>query len=213
MEALRALLRAAAATANLVTNDLLPVVLPLSRGNMLPWADTVYTYSVKQIRSRHILPFLAIALFTLAIAGQLEAQQLKLSQSFSVSALSALKAINSTGWALPSSVRELEMRQAEAQSRMEDAKDAAESQDDADAFVYLQRYQLRHSQNFGDYTNAVTQAAAKMTGKDTLQRAAVLVAKDPKFVTRKNKEQACSAALVKKLQSRLFSPPSACDLY
>lgn len=173
----------------------------------------MYTYSVKQIRRRHILPFLAMALLALAVAGQLKAQQLKLSQSFSVAALTALKAINSTGWALPSSVRELEMRQAEAQSKMEDAKDAAESQDDADAFVYLQRYQLRHSQNFGDYTNAITQAAAKMTGKDTLQRAAALVAKDPKFIARKNKEQACSAALEKKLQSRVFSTPPACDLY
>lgn len=149
----------------------------------------------------------------MAIAGQLQAQQLKLSQSFSVAAVSALKAINATGWAMPSSVRELEMRQAEAQSRMEDAKDAAESQDDPDAFVYLQRYQLRHSQNFGDFSNAVTQAAARMKGKDTLQRAAALVAKDPKFIARKNKEQACSAALEKKLQSRVFSPPSACDLY
>src|SRR6185437_2721150 len=105
---------------------------------MLPWAPSVYTYSVKQTRTRHFLPFLAIALFALVIAGQLKAQQLKLSQSFSVAAVSALKAINATGWAMPSSVRELEMRQAEAQSRMEDAKDAAESQDDADAFVYLQ---------------------------------------------------------------------------
>jgi hypothetical protein len=168
---------------------------------------------VKQIRSRNILPFLAIALMALAVVQQLKAQQVKLSQSFSVAALSALKAINSTGWALPSSVRELEMRQAEAQSKMEDAKDAAQSQADADAFVYLQRYQLRHSQNFGDYTNAITQTAGKMTGKGTLQRAAALVARDPKFTARKNKEQACSTALEKKLQSRVFSAPSACDLY
>jgi transposase-like protein len=176
-------------------------------------AGSVYTYSVKQMRSKHILPFLALAVSLLTVAQLLQAQQLKLSQSFSVAALGALKAINSTGWALPSSVRELEMRQAEAQSKMEDAKDAAESQDDADAFVYLQRYQLRHSQNFGDYTNAITQTAAKMTGKDALHRAAALVAKDPKFIARKNKEQACAAALEKKLQSRVFSPPSACDLY
>jgi hypothetical protein len=180
---------------------------------MLLWALTMYTYNVKQIRTRYILPFLAIAIMALAVVEQLEAQQLKLSQPFSVAALSALKAINSTGWALPSSVRELEMRQAEAQSKMEDAKDAAESQDDADAFVYLQRYQLRHSQNFGDYTNAITQTAAKMTGKGTLQRAAAQVAKDPKFIARKNKELACSAALEKKLQSRVFSAPPACDLY
>ncbi|HWG49534.1 MAG TPA: hypothetical protein VN669_07570 [Candidatus Acidoferrales bacterium] len=141
------------------------------------------------------------------------AQQLKLSQQFSSAASSALKAINATGWALPSSVRELEMLQAEAQSNMEDAKEAADSQDDADAFVYLQRYQLRHSQNFADYTNAITKMAGTMSGKDKLQRAATVVAKDPKFIARKKKEMACSAALEKKLQSRLFSPPAACDLY
>src|SRR6185437_9413734 len=82
---------------------------------MLPWAPSMYTYSVKQTRTRHFLPFLAIALFTMAIAGQLQAQQLKLSQSFSGAAVSALKAINATGWAMPSSVRELEIRQAEGQ--------------------------------------------------------------------------------------------------
>ena len=141
------------------------------------------------------------------------AQQLRLSQQFSAAATSGLKAINATGWALPSSVRELEMLQAEAQSKMDDAKDAADSQDDADAFVYLQRYQLRHSQNFADYTNAITKMAATMSGKDKLQRAAAVVAKDPKFIARKKKEMACSAALEKKLQSRLFSPPAACDLY
>lgn len=141
------------------------------------------------------------------------AQNLKLSQSFSQSAIAALHAINATGWALPSSVRDLEMRQAEAQSKMDDAKNAAESQDDADAFVYLQRYQLRHSQNFADYTNAITQTAGKMSGKDALQRAAAIVAKEPKFIARKKKEMACSAALQKKLQSRLFSRPAACDLY
>ena len=196
-----------------MTNDLLPVCRSVLLPGILSERLAVYTYCVKQISIRHTLPFVAVALFGLALAQLLEAQQLKLSQPFSAAAVSALKAINSTGWALPSSVRELEMRQAEAQSKMEDAKDAAESQDDADAFVYLQRYQLRHSQNFGDYTNAITQTAAKMTGKGTLQRAAALVAKDPKFIARKNKELACSAALEKKLQSRVFSAPSACDLY
>ncbi|MGE5323290.1 MAG: hypothetical protein ACM3SW_10525 [Actinomycetota bacterium] len=141
------------------------------------------------------------------------AQSLKLSQTFSRSAIAALHAINATGWALPSSVQELEMRQADAQSAMDDAKDAAESQDDADAFVYLQRYQLRHSQNFADYTNAITGTAGRMSGKNTLQRAAAIVAKDPKFIARKRKEMACSAALEKKLRALVFSRPAACDLY
>jgi hypothetical protein len=52
-----------------------------------------------------------------------------------------------------------------------------------------------------------------MSGKDKLQRAAAVVAKDPKFMARKKKEMACSAALEKKLQSRVFSPPATCDLY
>lgn len=96
---------------------------------------------------------------------------------------------------------------------MEDAKQAAESQDDADAFVYLQRYQLQHSQNFADFTGAITRAASRMGGKDSLQRAAAVVSKDPKFFARKRKEAACAAALEKALASRLFSPPAVCDLY
>lgn len=168
----------------------------------------MYTGTVRQTISVYIFSILLLACSAIAVA-----QQLKLSQSFSAAAVTALHAINSTGWALPTSVRDLEMRQAEAQSKMDDAKDAAESQDDADAFVYLQRYQLRHSQNFADYTNAITGMAGKMTGKNTLQRAAAIVAKDPKFITRKRKETACSAALEKKLRSRLFSRPAVCDLY
>jgi hypothetical protein len=148
-----------------------------------------------------------------AIGSAALAQQLKLSEPFSRSAVIALRAINATGWALPASVRELEARQADAQSKMEEAKQAAQSQDDTDAFVYLQRYQLQHSQNFADYTNAITRSADKMTGKDSLQRAAERVAKDPRFIARKKKETACAAALEKKLQSRIFSPPSACELY
>ena len=155
----------------------------------------------------------AFVLLLVSFATVAAAQQLKLSQQFSAAASSALKAINASGWALPSSVRQLEMLQAEAQSKMDDAKDAADSQDDADTFVYLQRYQLRHSQNFADFTNAITKMAATMSGKDKLQRAAAVVAKDPKFIARKKKEMACSAALEKKLQSRSFSPPAACDLY
>ena len=168
----------------------------------------MYTGTVRQILSIRTFSILLLACSVVAAA-----QQLKLSQTFSTAAVAALRAINSTGWALPTSVRDLEMRQAEAQSKMADAKDAAESQDDADAFVYLQRYQLRHSQNFADYTNAITGMAGRMSGKNTLQRAAAIVAKDPKFIARKRKELACSAALQKKLQSRLFSRPAACDLY
>ena len=168
----------------------------------------MYTGTVRQILSIRTFSILLLACSVVAAS-----QQLKLSQSFSTAAVAALRAINSTGWALPTSVRDLEMRQAEAQSKMDDAKDAAESQDDADAFVYLQRYQLRHSQNFADYTNAITGMAGKMSGKNTLQRAAAIVAKDPKFIARKRKELAWSAALQTKLQSRLFSRPAACDLY
>lgn len=149
----------------------------------------------------------------LAWAGLASGQVLKLSGPFSKSSVMALRAINATGWVLPTSIRELEARQVDAQDKMDAAKDAAESEDDADAFVYLQRYQLRHSQNFADYTNAITRTAGKMTGKDALQRAAAVVDKDPKVVARKKKEMTCSAALEKALQSRVFSPPSLCDLY
>ena len=158
------------------------------------------------MKTRHL--FLILAVCSAALA-----QPLKLSEPFSRSAVIALRAINATGWALPSSVRELEARQAEAQSKMEEARQAAQSQNDADTFIYLQRYQLRHSQNFADYTNAITRTAGRMTGKNTLQRAAERVAKEPRFIARKKKESACAAALEKKLQSRIFSPPPACDLY
>lgn len=168
----------------------------------------MYTGTVRQIFNTRTFSILLLACSAVAAA-----QQLKLSQAFSASAVSALRAINTTGWALPASVRDLEMRQAEAQSKMDDAKDSADSQDDADAFVYLQRYQLRHSQNFADYTNAITGMAGKMSGKNTLQRAAAIVAKNPKFMVRKRKEAACSAALEKELRARVFSPPAACDLY
>lgn len=152
-------------------------------------------------------------LLVVLISSAALAQSLKLSEAFSRSAVTALRAINATGWAIPSSIHELEARQADAQSRMDEARQAAQSQDDTDAFVYLQRYQLRHSQNFADYSDAVTRTAGKMTGKDSLQRAAALVAKDPKFIARRKKETGCAAALEKKLQSRVFSPPAVCDLY
>ena len=161
---------------------------------------------------KHLLK-LAYLLLALLLVSAALAQSLKLSGPFSRSAITALHAINATGWALPASVHELEARQADAQSRMEDAKDAAQSQDDADAFIYLQRYQLRHSQNFADNSNAVTKAAATMKGKDALQRAAEAVAKEPRMMARKKKENACAAALEKALQSRVFSPPSACEVY
>lgn len=152
-------------------------------------------------------------LLVFAICAAALAQSLTLSEPFSRSAVMALRAINATGWAIPASVRELEARQADAQSKMEEAKQAAESQNDVDAFIYLQRYQLRHSQNFADYSNAVTRAAGRMSGKDSLQRAAALVAKDPSFAARKKKEAACAAELEKKLQARSFSSPRACELY
>jgi len=154
-----------------------------------------------------------LLVLTVAICSAALAQSLKLSEPFSQSAVTALRAINATGWTIPASIHELEARQADAQSKMDEAKQAAQSQDDTDAFVYLQRYQLRHSQNFADYSNAVTRTASKMTGKDSLQRAAGLVAKDPKFVARRKKETSCAAALEKKLQARVFSPPAVCDLY
>jgi hypothetical protein len=154
-----------------------------------------------------------LAVLFLLAAGLAFGQALKLSESFSRAAVVALRAINATGWALPSSIHELEARQINAQDKMEDAKQAAESQDDADAFVYLQRYQFQHSQNFADYTNAVTRTAGRLKGENTLQRAAAIVDKDPKFVARKKKELACAAALEKTLQSRKFSPPGVCDLY
>ena len=163
---------------------------------------------------KSILLFVTPFVFLAALA-----QSLKLSEPFSRSAVQALRAINATGWSLPASVRELELRQAEAQSRMDEAKQAAQSQDDADAFVYLQRYQLKHSQNFADFTGAITRTANRMTPRsrtasmDTLQRAAAQVAKDPQFVARKKKELACAAALEKSLQSRSFTQPGACELY
>lgn len=152
-------------------------------------------------------------LLVLTVCTAALAQPMTLSEPFARSAVLALRAINATGWALPASVRELEARQADAQSKMEDAKQAAQSQNDIDAFIYLQRYQLRHSQNFADYSDAVTRTANRMSGKDSLQRAAQQVAKDPKFVIRKKKETACAAALEKTLQSRAFSQPRACELY
>lgn len=157
--------------------------------------------------------FVIVALLLLSAADLIAAQQRKLSEPFSRASVSALRAINATGWALPSSVRELEGRQAEAQAKMEEAKDAAQSEDDTDAFIYLQRYQLQHSQNFADYSNAISRTARTLKGKNTLQRASTIVDKNPTFVARKRKELACAAALEKSLQSRLFSPPRVCALY
>lgn len=154
-----------------------------------------------------------LQILLLATATLAAAQQVHLSQRFSRASVIALRAINSTGWALPSSVQELEGRQADAQSKMEAAKAAADSQDDADAFIYLQRYQLQHSQNFAAYSNAITRTARTMKGKNTLQRAAAVVDKNPTMMAKKKKELACAAALEKALQSRLFSPPSVCALY
>jgi hypothetical protein len=158
---------------------------------------------------------IAIFIFVAAVGAVALAlgQPVKLSAQFAQAAVAALRAVNATGWTLPASVRELEARQADAQDKMEAAKYAAENEDDADTFVYLQRYQFRHSQNFADYSNAIARAAAKLTGKDALQRAAAAVDKDPKFVAIKRRELACGAAIEKALQARLFAPPAACDLY
>jgi cysteine synthase len=156
---------------------------------------------------------ITVSLFILAAAALAFGQSAKLSATFSQAAVAALRAINATGWTLPSSVRELEARQANAQDKMEAAKEAAQSEDDADTFVYLQRYQYRHSENFAAYSNAIARTANKLTGKDALQRAAAIVDKDPKFVVIKRRELACSAAIEKALQAKLFSPPAACDLY
>ena len=165
------------------------------------------------MRKARIITTVSLSILILSAVALAFGQAVKLSAPFSQAAVSALKAINATGWTLPSSVRELEARQANAQDKMEAAKEAAESEDDADTFVYLQRYQYRHSENFAAYSNAIARAAGKLTGKDALQRAAAQVDKDPKFIAIKRKELACSAAIEKALQARLFSPPSACDLY
>lgn len=152
----------------------------------------------------------ALALGCVALAA---GRQAKLSAPFSQSALAALKAINTGGWEFPASVEALQAQQTEVKVKMAACHDAAQSEDDADAFIFLQRYQFKHSQNFNDYTRAISVAANKRTGKDTLPRAIAEVSANPKFVARKKQELACSAALEKALQSRLFAPPAACNLY
>jgi hypothetical protein len=155
-----------------------------------------------------MLVVLALACVALAVGPQV-----KLSTGFSQSALSALKAINAGSWEFPASVDMLQARQNDVKVKMAACHDAAESQNDADAFIFLQRYQLKHSQNFNDYTRAISAAAAKRTGKDTLPRAIAEVSSNPRFAARKQQELACSAALEKMLQSRMFAPPAACSLY
>ncbi|MBZ5531040.1 MAG: hypothetical protein LAO20_06385 [Acidobacteriia bacterium] len=157
---------------------------------------------------RSLLVVIALASVALAVA-----QQVKLSEPFSKASLAALKAINAGSWEFPSSVETLQAQQADVKVKMAACHDAAQSEDDADAFIFLQRYQLKHSQNFNDYTRAISEAASKRTGKDTLPRAIAQVSANPRFVARKKQELACSAALEKALQSRLFAPPAACDLY
>ncbi len=152
-------------------------------------------------------------MITLACAALAVVGQVKLSEPFSKASLAALKAINAGSWEFPSSVDLLQAQQADVKVKMAACHDAAQSEDDADAFIFLQRYQLKHSQNFNDYTRAISAEAAKRTGKDTLPRAIAQVSANPRFVARKKQELACSAALEKALQSRLFAPPAACDLY
>lgn len=163
---------------------------------------------------RSLGSLLAVSVLALcAVAAVAAARQVKLSEPFSKASLAALKAINAGSWEFPSSVETLQAQQADVQVKMAACHDAAQSEDDADAFIFLQRYQLKHSQNFNDYTRAISLAASKRTGKDTLPRAIAEVSRNPKFVARKNQELACSAALEKALQSRMFTPPAACDLY
>jgi hypothetical protein len=154
-----------------------------------------------------------LVVLVLAAGAVAIAQQVKLSAGFSQSALAALKSINAGSWEFPASVESLEAQQTDVKVKMAACHDAAESENDADAFIYLQRYQLKHSQNFNDYTKAISVAASKRTGKDTLPRAIAEVAARPSFVARKKSELACSAALEKALQSRMFAPPAACELY
>jgi hypothetical protein len=154
-----------------------------------------------------------LAVFVLALGGVALARQVKLSEPFSKASLAALKAINAGGWEFPASVDILQAQQNDVKLKMAACHDAAQSEDDADAFIFLQRYQLKHSQNFNDYTKAISLAASKRNGKDTLPRAIAEVSRNPRFVARKRQELACSAALEKALASRLFSLPAACDLY
>ncbi len=154
-----------------------------------------------------------LAVLGLALGAVAVGRQVKLSEPFSKASLAALKAINAGSWEFPASVDLLQSQQSDVKMKMAACHDAAQSEDDADAFIFLQRYQLKHSQNFNDYTKAISVAASKRNGKDTLPRAIAEVSRSPRFVARKRQELACSAALEKALAARLFAPPVACDLY
>ncbi|HEX2327755.1 MAG TPA: hypothetical protein VHN74_03455 [Candidatus Angelobacter sp.] len=149
----------------------------------------------------------------IALVGALLAQPTPISAGFSRASVDALRSINSGGWKFPASMEAHTAHQADVKAKMVRAHDAAESEDDADAFIFLQRYQFVHSQNFADYINAVTAASKKLGGTDAIPRAEAQVVKDPRFANRKRKEDACGAALEKVLLSRKFSPPAQCDIY
>ncbi len=154
-----------------------------------------------------------LLLFTLLALTIAFAQPTPISAGFSRASVDALRSINAGGWKFPTSLEVHKAHQAEVKAKMERAHDAAESENDADAFIFLQRYQFVHSQNFADYITAVTAASKKLQGNDAIPRAEAQVVKDPRFATRKRKEDACGAALEKVLLSRMFSPPAQCDLY
>ncbi len=155
----------------------------------------------------------SIVVLALILSGMLAAQSTPISAGFSRASVDALRSINAGGWKFPASVESHTAHQSEVKAKMVRAHDAAESENDADAFIFLQRYQYVHSQNFADYISAVTAASKKLQGKDAIPQAEAQVAKDPRFAARKRKEDACGAALEKVLLSRMFAPPAQCDLY
>ena len=154
-----------------------------------------------------------LTLFLLLALTIAFAQPTPISAGFSRASVDALRSINAGGWKFPASVEAHTAHQADVKAKMVRAHDAAESENDADAFIFLQRYQFVHSQNFADYISAVTAASKKLQGNDAIPRAEAQVAKDPRFATRKRKEDACGAALEKVLLSRMFAPPAQCDIY
>ncbi|HYX52347.1 MAG TPA: hypothetical protein VE783_02780 [Candidatus Limnocylindrales bacterium] len=155
----------------------------------------------------------SILVFAFVLTGIMLAQPTPISAGFSRASVDALRSINAGGWKFPASMQAHTAHQDEVKAKMARAHDAAESEDDADAFIFLQRYQFVHSQNFADYITAVTAASKKLQGKDAISRAEAQVVKDPRFATRKRKEDACGAALEKVLLSRMFAPPAQCDIY
>src|SRR5689334_988117 len=112
-----------------------------------------------------------LPLFLLLALAFAFAQAAPISAGFSRASVDALRSINAGGWKFPASMQAHTAHQTDVKARMERAHDAAESEDDADAFIFLQRYQFVHSQNFADYITAVTAASKKLGGKDAIPRA------------------------------------------